>query len=286
MMATAIGSTKSKDSKAITVFVAGKGGSGRSTLINSILGVERRWWHKSQSADERHTVFPVANDEMKIVENKIGDVNVCMRDAPSLMSSGRVKHGKPWYYFENITDIVDLCLFCVDVSKLRFDEELSEAMKELHKILGKDIWKKTLFVLTFANKYILRIEDNFRSDPEGMKQKFDCQIKSWKKKLRQILDKEVPGVDPGVAPKIDVVPVGDRHSHQLLSNDKSTWLIDLWGKANGVVGPTAKKAVEKILEHLHHQGLEGHGAIVPDTDSFSQDGCLSEPYKANIQGMN
>ena len=286
-MATATGSASlKKDSTAITIYVAGKGGSGRSTLINSILGltptkgffVRRR---PLQAADERHSVLPKAT-EMKVYENKIGGIHVYMKDTPSLMASSG---GKPQYYFEDFSD-VDLCLFCVDMSKPRFDaEKQGEAMQELSKILKKDIWNKTVLVLTFANKYILRIEDNYVDDSESKKRKFEQQVESWKNRLQSTIEKELK-LDPDIARKIKVIPVGDRHSHQLLPNSNSKWLNELWQGARSVVRPTAQQAVQNILAEIMPKQQQDVHRQVRERDNLaaalseSQDG--DPPINANV----
>ena len=68
-------------------------------------------------------------------------------------------------------------------------------MKTLSEIFGRDVWKNTVFVLTFANKFLLRIEDDYLNNPEGKKQKFERQVGLWKEKLHSHLEKQLK-LDP------------------------------------------------------------------------------------------
>ena len=234
-----------KESTAVNILVTGKTGTGKSTLINSVLGIAK--------VTERHTVKQKPKPtRMEQYQNIIGnEVQVYMWDSPSLDMQATEKDK-----MKAIEDIkrnckdIDLCLFCVDMSTLRFNiPEYSEAMKELGEILGRDIWKNTLFVLTFANKFLLRIEDDYRNDPEGKKQKFEHQVGLWKIKLRTNLEKQMK-LDPLIAQNTKVVPVGDHHSLQLFPNDNERWLNELWLQAISAVRHTGKPAVVKICQHL------------------------------------
>ena len=51
-----------------------------------------------------------------------------------------------------------------------------------------------MFVLTFASKFLLRIKDDYRDNPEGKKQKFERQIQLWKEKLHMQLKKQNPQI--------------------------------------------------------------------------------------------
>ena len=230
-----------KNTSTITILVTGKGGSGKSTLINSILGLVGR-----AQAAERHKVLPKAT-KLKFYQNMIGNVQVKVWDSPDLLAPDGTK-SKEW----NIEDIkrnckdVDLCLFCVNMTDLRFIEpEHSEAVKLLSKTLGSEIWKNTVFVLTFANQYLIQIESDHKGNPEGKKRDFVDQIRSWKDKLHSAIKKE--GID---ARNLKLVPVGDNRSHQLLPSDNAKWLNELWREVISVAIPAAAPAALKIYDHL------------------------------------
>ena len=225
------------DSKTVNILVSGKVGTGKSTLINSVLG--------TSVAAERHSVRQnPKRTRMARHQNLIGGIQVIMWDSPGLCQ--QADKAKTVEDIRRNCKNIDLCLFCVDMCTLRFNiPEYSEAMKELSEILGRDIWKHTLFVLTKANEYLIMIEDDHRNNPEGKKQKFEHQVGLWKRKLQSSLESQLKQKVKNV-----VVPVGDHHNQQLFPNDDSRWLNELWVQTISAVRHTAKPAGVKICQHL------------------------------------
>lgn len=232
----------------ITIMVVGKMGSGKSTLINSILGPD------GEQATERHEIVPKAT-KLKLYQCMVGKVQVKIWDSPGLLAPDGTR-SKEWnveIVKRNCKD-VDLYLFCNDMSKYRsIEAEHCEAMRLLNKTFCSDIWKNTLFVLTFANAFLIEARPDFPDRPEDLKKDFEEQIRSWKGKLHEAMEKE--RIDTRY---LKVVPAGDYSSHHLFESDNTRWLNELWRKAISVAKPIAAPAALKVHDHLlrREQGQE------------------------------
>ena len=237
-----------KNTSTITGVVVGKLGAGKSTLINSILGLIGR-----TQAVERHRVLPKAT-KLKLYQNTVGNVQLQLWDTPSLLAPDGTK-SKEWS-IDNIKRSckdIDLCLFCIDMSKLRsIEHEHREAVRLLNKTFGCDIWKNTMFVLTFANEYLCQTNAEYEGQPKEQERDFEEQVGIWKKKLHEAFEKEKMD-----ARNLKVVPAGtyDHHSHQplpLSENIHTTgrWLNELWREVISTVKPSAAPAALKVYKHL------------------------------------
>ena len=128
-------------------------------------------------------------------------------------------------------DKAGLMLYCIKLSNTRFQPEDRETIKNLTKGLGRGVWGRAIFVLTFANDAIARLERKNKYRPLGkpVHEAFKDDIMStW----RTVLHTEVKktGVSSGVAESIPVVPAG----YELNSIGKSyledgnDWIESLW----------------------------------------------------------
>ena len=85
----------------------------------------------------------------------------------------------------------------------------SEAMETITDVYGRDIWKKAMFVLTFANEY----------KPD---EKFVDKVKAWTQELKKRISKII---GPQVGNKVPVIPAG--HTAPNLP-DRPCWISEFW----------------------------------------------------------
>ena len=242
-----------KKSSSVNIFVTGKTGTGKSTLINGIVGSE-----VAPEGDNLHA----ETTRVQMYQLKIGSILVKVWDSPGLQDGTENEEEYLKDIKSNCCGNVDLFMYCVDMSQTRFVPGNCDikAMQKLSQTLGEEMWKNTLFVLTFANKYIWEIED--RVKPDEIPKNFSLEIVTWKDLIHSALQNEV-GLDPELVKTIEVVPAGDSFTPEIYPGD-GLWLSKLWSLAVRVTNPLAQPAFVKINEHR----LKDHSNISEDVSDL------------------
>ena len=182
----------------IQVLVTGKVGVGKQTLVNQLIGE-----NVSETGED---LLGVTRELVKGTTVKNGIlINIC--DTPGLgdadledydtLQNARGECGE-----------IDLFLFCIKITD-RFERIHNEAMENITDIFGRDIWKKAMFVLTFANEY----------KPD---EKFVDKVKAWTQQLKKRISK-ISGLQVGN--KVPVIPAG--HTAPKLP-DRASWISEFW----------------------------------------------------------
>ena len=128
----------------VKLLVIGQTGSGKSTLINTLLGR-----YIASVGDE----LEPETETVSVYKEEINDVSVTACDTPGLRDAS----GKEKNYMNKINsscDNPDLVLFCLRMDTTRWQDDDTEAIKIVTEHLGKDIWKHSVLVLTHADKII------------------------------------------------------------------------------------------------------------------------------------
>lgn len=120
---------------------------------------------------------------------------------------------------------VDLILFCISMKGRPSVDEV-DIMKNLTKIFpeGKSLWKKTIFILTFANEVELTPRAN-----ETWAQQFSEKVREYEQRLRHLLETKVD-ISPNVARAVPVLPAGF-DKNLLPGSPHDDWRDCLWKKA-------------------------------------------------------
>ena len=181
----------------IEIVVTGKVGVGKSTLINALVGLD--------VAKTGDNVTSVTKDVKRIVADKNG-IHVYITDTPGLGDMD-TEDDSTLHKALRLSKDVDLFLFCLDMTG-RFDNDHRTKIKSITRVFGMNIWKKGLFVLTFANK----VDEK----------RLFSKVPEWEKVLRKEM-KNI--VNPEVAEKIPIVPTGFKEP-QL--PDRPSWVSEFW----------------------------------------------------------
>lgn len=213
----------------LKVLVVGKTGVGKSALINALVGYE---------VSEETPVEAGTHRVEEISTELHGGVEAIFYDSPGLHDC----KGKEKEYLQQMIDVsqgLDLILYCTKLTDTRITEEDCDTICEFTHAFGKDFWKNSVFVLTFANN--VRPKTNI-NDPEMKKKELKLKIKLMKKKLHEILRSKAK-LSFEVVKSIPFVPAGYyTPDHQILP-DGTHWFSSFWTACFTRVRDVGKPAV-------------------------------------------
>ena len=196
------------------ILVVGNSGAGKSALINRMMG--------KNVAAEAVDVWEGGTSRIHAYTYPGRDIRFW--DSPGLQSgaSRDIKYISDMKK-EGCTN-ADLVLYCINMSNIRIREEDHITITNLTKALGKDIWEKSIFVLTFANDVVARLHRKHQPGKPAVRENFTGLLSRWKDTLVAIV--KDAGVDIEVAKCIPVVPAG-RETGNLFETDDD-WIASLW----------------------------------------------------------
>ena len=192
--------------KNVTILVAGKVGVGKSTLLNALIGMDvAKTGDDVTGMTKAIEMFTLTKKgiNINIIDTPgLGDMD--MEDEDTLQNA--IQEGRQ----------IDLLLFCWKI-KDRLDRAALEQIKTIRDILGEDMWKRAVFVLTFANEY------NKPEEEKGFNAKeFIAKLNQWERELKKRMKKII---DPEIAENIPIVPTGYKEP-QL--PDRPSWISEFW----------------------------------------------------------
>ena len=129
------------------MLVLGKGGSGKSALINSLRGITDR--EGPEAAPESNEGISVTEDVRCYVARKHG-LEFELYDTPGLGDRESARQ-----VIDRASDIIsgdgNVVLFCIALSRgLRIDDSCINQISFLAETFGHKLWPQIIFVLTFA----------------------------------------------------------------------------------------------------------------------------------------
>lgn len=208
------------NNQSVSIFVTGKTGVGKSTLINGIIG---KYVAKEGASLDKGTVV------VEAFVFKYQDIDITIWDSPGLQD------GIPDNEEQYIKDMKhkgcgnsDLVLYCTQMTQTRLSSADFGAITKLTKGLGKQIWNNAVFVMTFANDVMVRVHRGEKLTPDEMQERnsefFKQRLEQWKANLVDAVVEA--GVEHKIAANIPVVPAG--YDREVALPDRDNWLSPLW----------------------------------------------------------
>lgn len=206
-----------KKADKICILVVGTSGDGVSTLLNGLFGEEKC---QSREITEEFTVLVHTYEIRGIVKVTVID---CRNLHANLMSidnsvSKVIETVKPYgspdliIYSQKMGENIDV------VSQTKHKFVIARLAAGFATLDGsrahKDIWKRCMFVLTFANEYEASLNEQ-----KNKEKRFNSRREEWKKIFKQALN------DSKVFVPVQVCIAGFRES-KLHNSDH--WLSDIW----------------------------------------------------------
>ena len=208
--------SKRRQEEAFTIMVVGETGTGKSSLINNLLGCD-------DLAKEGDGVQSETS-KVKMYTKKVNGVPVVLYDTPGLSDSDRSKEEQHITAVKEVlaNGKIQLVIYCQKLSEGRMRSSLIETFKQYNKI--GVTWTQSVIALTFADSLPIpgreRVKEGFN---EG--KYFNQKLKEWRDQLRSTLVEEV-GMSQADAQKINICPTS-AFKEELLP-DNNGWFVPLW----------------------------------------------------------
>lgn len=198
--------------RTIRMLVTGKTGTGKSTLINSLFGYK--------VAVEGHNLT-LETTEVKSHTQIANGIPLIIFDSPGLQDGLDEEEA----YIEDMVSKctqLDLIMYTIRMDNERIPDDDMKAMKTLTDAFGMEFWKRSMIVLTFANK----VQDP--SNPENVVKNvvyFNYKLKKWTENLPHLFKTKLKMPDE-IADSIPIIPAGYFNQRDLPG--LNYWFTNFW----------------------------------------------------------
>ena len=238
----------SEQNTRIVILTIGASGTGKSALINGLVGAE-------VAKEGGETLFSQTRQITLYKANK-KDTDIDVWDTP-----GMEVVNESVGIEQLVTDIqdkvreVDLVLFCTNMTSARFRQGDHQNVRIMTKAFGESIWKNAVFVLTFANQ--VKPPPTRKGTPP--REYFDERLLEWKGQIQSALKKN--GVPEELAESVKVVPAG--YYDECSLPGRHNWLSDFWHTCLEATSDGAQAA----LLHVNMERLKTESEIIASQNS-------------------
>ena len=246
-------------SKSIEVLIAGKPGTGKSTLVNGIIG---------KPVAKVGAALNSKTSKVRAYSLKVNDVSCTIYDTPGL-SEHSIDKSKYISDFQKKCKKIDLFIYCIKMSEVRLlaGGDDCNAMKLITQALGSEIWTNGIIVFTFANEAESLIETKCSASGDIVRL-FSSRFQKMRLKVIHLLTTEIE-IDGSVAETVEFIPASCKESpllpainDTLAQNCGNTyhWLSYLWLKAVLRTKSQAQPTLIKLNLHRLRKFDDGYAS--------------------------
>ena len=211
----------------VSILVAGKVGTGKSSLINSVNGYDVATEGEAQTTQLKS--YPM---QVETVANNVRtQIRVTFWDSPGI---GNVYRDEDALYAQLADKYkeADILFYCLDMRQ-RLSKDDVNGITRLTEALGPELWKNAIFVLTFANE----VKPPPGSYLDQATQHFRDTLQSWREAIGRLLGERL-SVPEEIITDVAIIPAG---YHQQAPPDRRDWFTPLW-----------REACRRFKESVHH----------------------------------
>ena len=253
-----------RDYAKLEFLVCGKTGVGKSTLINGLVGQEVRNVNDPGLGDYSSATFGPGTTEVEETLLNIDGVLVSVWDSPGLQDDTDSDEK----YLENMyanCKNVDLVLYCVDMTTVRWTPREKKATELLTKKFGVEFWKRCILVMTKAN--MVRVPRSEKSkENEYFKRLYHNFMQQFQQQLiTQGVVEDTARSVPAVAVGLYDVDIPDERSLWYVSNriavtnEKQDSLAELWVTSFETVSRNSREKFIRATARQRIQQVESDG---------------------------
>ena len=226
----------------VSILVAGKVGTGKSSLINSVNGCDVATEGEAQTTQLKSYPMQVET----IANNVRTQIRVTFWDSPGIGSLYRDEDALYTQLAAKYKE-ADLLFYCLDMRQ-RLSKDDVNGITRLTEALGPELWKNAVFVLTFANE----VKPPPGSYPDQATQHFKDTLHSWKDAIGRLLGERL-SVPEEIIRDIAIIPAG---YHQQAPPDRRDWFTPFWHEA-------CRRFKESAHQLIYGINLEEARAVLP-----------------------
>ena len=188
----------------LKILITGKTGSGKSSLINGLVGKMVTIEGETLTTTTKHAsgyCFCVGGISFLVVDSP-GLQDMELEDTETLDLIKRE--------ITSVSDSFDLMIYCIDMTSKRVDASDKQAIVHLTECFGERIWRNAVFVLTFANwvsqppRHQGTIVNFFTKRLEEFKKILDGIL--IKARVSENMVKDVPVIPAGYWEPVESIP--------------------------------------------------------------------------------